>query len=96
MPLNRLYLLMRDGLATMRLTSLLVFEVGPADILERFRYGIGIRHDDNNNPYAENIIGEAFLCYKCASIWCALTVRLLPEFLRDILALSGIAIRWQR
>jgi len=58
-------------LATWRLTSLLVNEAGPGDILAKLRHTIGVRYDRNSQPTGNNIAAEALTCVWCASIWIA-------------------------
>ncbi len=57
------------GLATWRLTSLLVNERGPWDILERLRYLSGMRYDRDSMPYATTNLSEVLSCVWCLSVW---------------------------
>ncbi len=57
------------ALATWRLTTLLVNEDGPLDMLVKFRSFIGIEWDAQSEPYGTNFIAEAFTCVWCLSIW---------------------------
>lgn len=59
------------GLATWRLSSLLVDERGPWDLFLRFRKLVGIEHDDDGKA---TIIPDGFFpgvlsCVWCASMW---------------------------
>ena len=60
------------GLATWRLSSLLVTEEGPFGILVKFRFIIGIKYDELSNPVGTNIIADLFTCVWCASVWVGL------------------------
>lgn len=56
-------------LATWRISSLLVNENGPFDWFDRFRYAIGVRHNDSGVSYGTNVLGDLFSCVWCFSIW---------------------------
>ena len=60
------------GLATWRITSLLVTEDGPYDIFGRLRAFLGVRYDEYNSPYGTNVIAQGLLCMWCASVWVGL------------------------
>lgn len=60
------------GLATWRLTSLIVSEAGPWDLMAKFRHRIGIRYDDLSQPYGTNVIASAMTCVWCFSVWIGL------------------------
>ena len=83
-------------LATWRLTSLLVREDGPFDILGKFRHLAGVRYDQNSKPYPKYKLSGALICFWCASVWVALAVALifsgLDHLLINVLAFSGGAI----
>ena len=57
------------ALATWRLTTLLVNEDGPLDMLVKFRSFIGIKWDAQSEPYGTNFVAEAFTCVWCLSFW---------------------------
>lgn len=87
------------GLATWRVSSLLVSENGPGNILAKLRYFTGVRMDELSNPVGENVVADALTCVWCTSFWVGLlffAVWLLnPQaaYLISIpLALSTIAI----
>lgn len=56
----RWYWLTLAGLATWRLTHLLVAEDGPWDLLVRFRRAVGT-----------GVLGELLDCFSCLSLWIA-------------------------
>ena len=57
------------GLASWRLSSLLVTEEGPFGILAKFRSFVGVRYDELSMPYGTNVIADVFTCVWCASMW---------------------------
>lgn len=64
-------------LVAWRLTSLFVNEDGPWDILAKFRNRIGVRYDQDSQPYGTNVVASAFTCVWCASMWIAFPMALL-------------------
>jgi hypothetical protein len=58
------------ALATWRLTSLLVWEAGPWDILARMRHHLGVRYDAESQRYSDRMLGRMLICPWCASVWC--------------------------
>lgn len=86
-------------LATWRLSSLLVNELGPANIFEHMRTWIGVRYSESGIRYGENIVAEAFTCVWCLSVWVGLILGLVWTFngvaatmIAGPFALSGGAI----
>lgn len=61
------------GMATWRITSLLVREQGPWNIFERIRELSGIIHDEDGNVLAipDNFFADVLSCVWCCSIWVA-------------------------
>ncbi len=57
------------GLATWRITSMIVNEEGPFQLFERFRYMIGIRYDEHSERIATNVFAEGLSCVWCTSVW---------------------------
>lgn len=92
------------GLATWRLSHLLVEEAGPWDVALKIRHKAGIRFDEWSAPYAETMVGNMLLCIYCTSIWVgfglALTYLFLPPLVWQVpawtCALSALAIAIQR
>lgn len=61
-------------LATWRITSLLVNEYGPFNLLERMRYRLGVRYDESLQRIGTNVVAEAFTCMWCLSVWVGLVL----------------------
>lgn len=87
------------GLATWRITSLIVDEDGPFDMFVKFRSFIGVYYDEYSQAQGRNVVARAFTCFWCASIWVSVVVALLAgyystllEFFVSVLALSALAI----
>jgi len=87
------------ALATWRITSLLVNEYGPFNLLERLRYRLGVRYDEDLHRIGTNIVAEAFTCVWCLSVWVGLILSIIfyimPVFSIWIFlpfALSAVAI----
>jgi hypothetical protein len=79
------------GLATWRLSRMLLYEAGPSDIIVRARSIVGVSHDSNDTP----VVWPSWLpfdCVNCMSVWVAPVVLLMPRWLRAVLALSGLAV----
>jgi len=47
-------------------------ELGPGNILLKFRIWLGVEYDEYSNVRGTNIFSEAILCIKCVSIWVGL------------------------
>jgi len=62
------------GLATWRLSSLLVREDGPFSLFGKLREWTGIEHDENGDVemIPERFLPELLSCVWCCSIWVAL------------------------
>lgn len=86
------------GFAVWRLSSLLVREDGPFDILAKFRHKIGVYYDERSKPQGKNVIAKAFTCVWCLSVWVALPAAAslnlanVRNFIVLTLALSGLAV----
>ncbi len=87
------------GLATWRLSSLLVRESGPFSLLSKMRHAIGVRYNQQSVPEGTNALAEAFTCVWCLSVWVGLGLWLLwaafPSWVMWIagpLGLSGVAV----
>lgn len=52
-----------------RISSLLVDESGPWDILVKFRRFIGVYYDEYSMKQAKTPIASLFLCVWCISVW---------------------------
>lgn len=78
------------GLATWRVSSLLVYEDGPWHVFDRMRGRIGL-HDAGEM----GVVQEAFSCVWCLSVWVApvmWAVHSVAPLAAGILAASAIAI----
>lgn len=62
------------GLATWRLSSLLIRERGPFDVFVFLRAAAGVEHDDAGGPIAwpDTTLGGLFACVWCMSVWIGL------------------------
>jgi len=90
-------------LATWRLSSLLVHEDGPWNLLVKFRDLVGVDYDTFNEAYGKNVLAEMLTCVWCTSPWMAALLyaasHLWPEVLTWVmfpLALSTLAIIVER
>lgn len=59
-------------LAVWRITSLLMNEAGPYNVLHRLRFWAGIRHNRENAPIATTELAKVFQCHWCLSLWVSL------------------------
>lgn len=61
------------GLATWRVSSLLVSEEGPFDVFLKLRKLTGIVHDDDGKPMVipKTFFAQLLSCVWCTSIWVA-------------------------
>lgn len=59
------------GLATWRISSLLVHEAGPGDVFVKLREGVGFTHDANNHKVIipDGFWGGVLSCVWCCSLW---------------------------
>jgi len=87
------------GLAVMRLSMLLGEEDGPWGVLEKFRYMLGVRYDENSDRYGKSMIARGIICVYCSSVWYGTILAVLYIFLPELalmlslpLALSMFAI----
>ena len=79
------------GLATWRLSYMLVRETGPWGVFTRLRKLTGIIHDDAGEPIGVpdgNVLG----CVWCTSVWVALVLVWMPAQVLLILAASALAV----
>lgn len=86
------------ALATWRLSSLIVNEAGPWDLLAKARALIGIYYDDHSMLQGKNMIARAMICVWCSSVWVGIFVTVLylivpiTTILLLPFALSAVAI----
>lgn len=62
------------GLAVWRISSLLVHEDGPFDLLGKMRHSAGVRYDEHSERYGQNELANMLNCVWCTSFWVALIV----------------------
>lgn len=62
------------GLAVWRISSLLVNEDGPLDVLGKMRHAVGVRYDEQSERYGQNELANMLNCVWCTSFWVALIV----------------------
>ena len=74
------------GLATWRLSSLLVNEGGPFGVFLKLRTLAGITHDENGRPLAipDNFFAQLFSCVWCASVWVGVSWMVFWLFSPDV------------
>lgn len=61
------------SLATWRLSSLLIEEEGPFEILEKLRHRLGVRWDETStHVHGQNELATTLTCLWCTSLWAAL------------------------
>jgi len=92
------------GLATWRISSILVNEAGPWDVFVRLRALAGIGHDKNRQAVIipDGFFASILSCIWCCSVWVGLgwmaLDRLLPFsiWLAAALAFSTVAVIVQR
>jgi hypothetical protein len=77
------------GLATWRLSNLLVKEGGPLDILWIIREKSGIVYDEQDRPIVWPSWNPLW-CVWCTSIWVAGIIMIMPRVVSWILALSAV------
>lgn len=78
------------GLATWRVTNIVVYERGPWDIFIKLREALDIEHDDEGNPIAGKPTNVLF-CPYCTSVWIAGILLILPLYISQLFAVAGIA-----
>lgn len=98
--LQKLYLqpqnsLIVHGLATWRVTHILVYEAGPYNVFIRLRERMGIAHDDAGVPVAWPD-GLVLACALCTSVWVAAIMLLVPTHIKTVFATSAIACILER
>lgn len=96
---KQLYMLLYGGLIVWGITSLLVYELGPLDIFQRFREIIGVRRDIiKDTCTGKNVFAKGFCCFKCASFWVSLIITFCMvkteplAFICVVIALRTVAI----
>ena len=87
------------GLATWRISSMIVEETGPFHIFQWVRFHLGVRYTTTSEPFGTNALVEALTCVWCFSVWVGLFVGLAYAFAPSvtmivcgILSLSTLAV----
>lgn len=87
------------GLATWRVSSILVQESGPRSVFERFREWLGIRHEDGMPAsWPGDGLAALFSCVWCISVWVAPVMYVLWRYWPPavyVLAASTLAVIMQ-
>lgn len=65
-------LILLTGLATWRLSSLLVRESGPFEMFSKIRDWSGVKFDEHSRCIGDTVVSQAFCCLWCMSIWIAI------------------------
>lgn len=78
------------GFATWRISHMLVKEYGPYEILFKLRKWSGVIYNACDEPVDWNDITPLH-CVFCTSVWIAFIINILPKFIVNAFALSGIA-----
>jgi hypothetical protein len=85
--------------AVWRVSSVLVNEAGPFDMMTKLRNFVGIRYNEYSEMYTTNTSADLFTCVWCMSVWVSvLLVALLflqeqiSAFVNLVFAASAIAI----
>jgi hypothetical protein len=79
------------ALASWRMAYMLVNEAGPFMMFTQIRKVTGIQHDNAGKPIAWPDV-NLLSCIYCTSMWTALFSLIIPRWLVNILAISGLAI----
>jgi hypothetical protein len=79
------------GLATWRVSNMIVHEAGPFDMFVKFRELWGVKHYDDGTveSYPD---GVPVSCIWCTSVWVGLVMLLMPKLFAAALAMSAVAV----
>lgn len=69
------------GLAVWRISHMVMGEDGPWDIVAKFRHFLGVRYDENSEPYGTTMASKMALCVWCNSVWVGIGYGTLYMFL---------------
>lgn len=87
--------LMIAGLATWRISYLLVYEKGPWQLSRKLREWAGIQHNEDGDPIAipDSMPGAVFGCTWCMSVWVAMvvTVVMVPSLPMSVIQAVRLA-----
>jgi len=80
------------GAICWRLSSLLVREDGPFDILAKFRKLAGVYYDEFSRPQGKNVFAKMLTCVWCTSLWVGLGLAWASEYSVNVLSYVGVAL----
>jgi hypothetical protein len=83
--------LIENGLATYRLSMMLVTEQGPFGIFDKIRRASGIVYNDDGEPVAWSE-SNPLACLWCTSVYVSIATLILPRALVRVLAASGLVV----
>lgn len=83
--------LLEMGLATWRLSRMLVKEDGPGHVFMRLRHATGIEYAPDGSLWSYPD-WTPLHCVYCTTLYAGALLYLLPPWLRLLLAISGIAV----
>lgn len=98
-----LVMLLVSGLASWRLTYMLIEDDGPLDVFAKFRKFVGVTYDEHGYPVPKTSFSKGLMCFYCQSIWWGFIFGLSYVFLREAtlllafpFALSTVALLIRR
>lgn len=62
------------SLAVYRLSKLMAEEDGPFNSIDKLRYVVGVRTNDDGEIYGKNSVATGVICTWCNSIWIGLAI----------------------
>lgn len=80
-----------QGLATYRISYMLVNEMGPFNVFHYLRKWTGIEYDEAGSKSVWNPLNP-LICLYCTSVWVAPILYILPKAISRIFAASAIAV----
>lgn len=83
-----------DALAVWRVSKMLVHEEGPSQVFMKLRERTGIEHEDGIPIVVPS--GNVLGCLWCTSVWVSIGMIFVPPLVRQILAVSALAIFFER
>ena len=57
--------------------GLLAREPGPDDILDKMRYWLGVRYNQESVAYGTNVLSKMILCIYCNTVWIGVAFAIL-------------------
>jgi hypothetical protein len=91
------YDLVLSAIATWRLSHMIMWEAGPADILRKARERLGVTHYDDGSPSSYmGPFAEVVSCMWCLSVWVGLVMPFTPRAVKVALVCSAVAIEFDK